>query len=141
MSLKYLTRAILDSLLLRTIHQEISLKRCMSGQCLSVEVQFLQPVLVADVLISSFKHQSVSVTDTLRAASLIGRRGVSLASVVEACVTVCTTPKGRSVRDARRASTETPRDRTLPPTPANVRYTHTDTQAHTHAHTHTQVSS
>lgn len=81
-------------------------------------------VLVADVLISSCSHQSVSVTDTLRAAVLTGRRGVRLASAAEAFVTVCTTLKDVSVRNAKLASTETPRDHRQPPTPANVRYTH-----------------
>ncbi|TMS02703.1 Netrin-4 [Larimichthys crocea] len=82
-----------------------------------------------DVSISSLSHQSASVTDTLRAATLIGRRGVSLASKAAACATVCTTLKDVSVRDAKPASTETPSVRRPPLTPANVRYDHTPTHS------------
>lgn len=87
--------------------------------------QFLLHVLVVDVLTSSLSHQSVSATDTLRAATLTGRRGGSLANAAEAFVTVCTTRRAVSVRTASRASTEILSDRTQPPTPANVRHTPT----------------
>lgn len=70
--------------------------------------------------------QSASVTDTLRAAILIGRRGASRASAAEACATVSTTPKDASVRNVKPASTETLSDRRPPPTPANVRFTNTE---------------
>lgn len=62
---------------------------------------------------------SVNVTDTPRAATLIGQCGVSLASEAEEYVTVCTTQKDVNVKTAKPASTETPTDPKLPPTPAN----------------------
>lgn len=83
-------------------------------------------IFVADVFISSLSLQSASVTDTLRAAILIGRRGASRASAAEACATVSTTPKDASVRNVKPASTETLSDRRAPPTPANVRFTNTE---------------
>lgn len=83
-------------------------------------------VFVADVFISSLSLQSASVTDTLRAAILIGRRGASRASAAEACATVSTTLKDASVRNVKPASTETLSDRRAPPTPANVRFTNTE---------------
>lgn len=72
---------------------------------------------------------------TLRAAALIGRCGVRRASAAEVCVTVNTTLRDSSVRAARLASTETPRDQSLPQTPANVRHAHTHTYTNTHTHT------
>lgn len=66
--------------------------------------------------------QSVNAMDMPKAATLTGHPGEILASVVEVCVTVCTTPRAVNVRSARLASTEIPNDLTLLLTPANVRH-------------------
>lgn len=63
--------------------------------------------------------KSVNAMDMPKAATLTGHPGESLASVVEVCVTVCTTQRAVNVRSARLASTEIPNDLTLLLTPAN----------------------
>ena len=73
--------------------------------------------------------QSVSVMDMPTAAVSTGWRGESPASAAGEFVTVCTTLRDISVRNAKPASTETPKDLRQPLTPANVRHIHTN--AHT----------